>query len=140
MPTGTAAGPSIRRGTSVSRDAQRAAAELHGALFQPGIKLALFYCAADYDLPRLAQELHQRFGEVPLIGCTTAGEITPQGYLTGALTGVSIASGELDAAVRLMPLDPFESSAAARCVSELRPPAPAGHRAGRRIGGRRCAF
>lgn len=78
---------SIRKGTSQHRDPELAAAELHAALAQPGIKLAVFYCAADFDLPALAAALHRRFGDVNLIGCTTAGEITPQGYLTGIAIG-----------------------------------------------------
>lgn len=67
---------SIRKGTSQQRDPVRAAEELHAAIWQPDLKLAVFYCAADYDLPALAAALHQRFGDVNLVGCTTAGEIT----------------------------------------------------------------
>jgi len=82
----------IRKGVSTSTDPVVAAKELYDAVRQPGISFALFYSSPEYDLERLGSELRRRFGEVNLIGCTTAGEITPTGYLSGALTGVSIAS------------------------------------------------
>jgi hypothetical protein len=110
---------SIRKGTTQTRDPAKAAQELYDALYQPDIKFAVFYCAADFDLPTLASELHQRFGDVNLIGCTTAGEITPQGYLAGALTGVSIASPQMDAATQLIPLEPFDSVATGTSVNAL---------------------
>jgi len=110
---------SIRKGTTQARDPAVAARELHEALNQPDIKFAVFYCAADYDLPALAAELHKRFGDINLIGCTTAGEITPQGYLAGALTGVSIASPNMDSATKLIPLEPFDSGATGNSVESL---------------------
>jgi hypothetical protein len=82
----------IRKGVSQARDPVMAARELHDAIYQPNCSFAVFYCSPEYDLDALAKALHARFGDTPLIGCTTAGEITPVGYLRGALTGVSIAS------------------------------------------------
>ena len=110
---------SIRKGTSQSRDAAQAARELHAALDQPDIKFALFYCPADADLPALARELGQLFKGVDLIGCTTAGEITPLGYLDGALTGVSLASPNLDVASQLIQLEGFDSHATGNGVNAL---------------------
>ncbi|MDH3459757.1 MAG: FIST C-terminal domain-containing protein [Burkholderiaceae bacterium] len=110
---------SIRKGTSQSRDAVQAAQDLYDALDQPGIKLAVFYCASDFDLPALAEALRQRFKDINLIGCTTAGEITPQGYLAGALTGFSLASSELDVATQAIKLDPFDSVGTASNVTAL---------------------
>jgi len=106
----------IKKGTSVSRDPAQAAADLHRALDQPGIKLAVFYCPSDIDLPALAQALQARFGDVNLIGCTTAGEITPLGYLAGAVTGFSLSGDDIDASTQLIKLDPFDSTA---CTSEV---------------------
>ena len=83
---------SIRKGVSQSKDPATAALELHQAISQDDCTFALFYCSPDYDLEKLGSELRRRFEGVNLIGCTTAGEITPAGYLNGSLTGVSIAS------------------------------------------------
>jgi hypothetical protein len=110
---------SIRKGTTQRRDPEEAAEQLHAAIWQPGIGLAVFYCAADFDLPALAAALHRRFGDVNLVGCTTAGEITPQGYLAGSLTGFSLAAPGLDVATALLPLRPFDAAATAAAVGGL---------------------
>ncbi|MCA8977218.1 MAG: FIST domain containing protein, partial [Planctomycetes bacterium] len=89
----------IRRGVSTSPDPAIAARELFEALNQPGIELALFYCSPTYDREALGTELARHFGDLRLIGCTTAGEITPAGYLDGSLTGVSIAGTDFRVAI-----------------------------------------
>ena len=110
---------SIRKGTSQSRDPATAVRELFELLNQPDIKQAIFYCAHDFDLLGLARELHARFKDINLIGCTTAGEITPMGYLSGSLTGVSIASPDMDAATQLIPLEGFDSTITGEQVGQL---------------------
>ena len=110
---------SVRKGVSQHPDARIAASELFAALNQPDIKLAMFYCSPDYDLSALADALQQQFGNIPLIGCTTAGEITPNGYLSGSLTGFSLASSELDIATDVIPLDQLDSTATGVVVSNL---------------------
>lgn len=56
----------------------------------------IFYCSPTYDRAELAAALCAELGaDAPLIGCTTAGEITPQGYLEGSLTGVSVSGDDL---------------------------------------------
>ncbi len=113
------AGLSLRTGTSQQRDPVLAAQELFASINQPDIKLAVFYCAADFDLPALARALRERFADVNLIGCTTAGEITPQGYLDGALTGFSLAADEMIVATRCFGLDPFDSVQTVAQVTSL---------------------
>ena len=110
---------SIRKGSTRSRDPVAAAQALFAALHQPDIKFAVFYCASDFDLPALAAALRERFRDIPLIGCTTAGEIAPEGYLAGALTGVSIASPTMDAATCLLPLEAFDTVATGQAVGQL---------------------
>ena len=85
---------SIRRGYSLSRDPAEAVRELHEGIAQPEMGLAVFFCSASYDLDVLAAELGRRFAGVEIIGCTTAGEITPVGYRDGAITGFSIAAAD----------------------------------------------
>lgn len=69
-------------------DAQQAAQALALQLCQPGIGLVLFFCSPDYDLPELAAALKESLGEIPLVGCTTAGEITPQGYSKHCISAI----------------------------------------------------
>ncbi len=81
----------IRKGASTSRDPEVAARELHAAIASDDAAVSVFYCSSDYDVVALGAALAELFGpDAPLIGCTTAGEITPLGYLDGAITGVSI--------------------------------------------------
>lgn len=82
----------VRRAVSHATDPVAAVAELHAGLDQPDVSLAVAYFAPELDRAVLAAELRRRFGSMPLIGCTTAGEITPEGYLAGTLTGFSVAS------------------------------------------------
>ncbi|MCW7540146.1 FIST C-terminal domain-containing protein [Aquabacterium sp. A7-Y] len=92
--------PSILRGMSMQRDPQRAAAELFDQIWQPGLALAVVFCSPGYDRERLAQALRERFGDTPLIGCTTGAEIGPRGYGTDTLTGFSLSSREFSVSVR----------------------------------------
>ena len=110
---------SVRTGASTSADPEVAARELFEALDQPHIKLAVFFCATTYDLPALSTALNARFGGIPLIGGTTAGEISPLGYLDGTITGFSLAGDEVDVATLGIPLDPFDTARTAEAVQSL---------------------
>lgn len=48
----------------------------------------LFFCSAEYDLDALGQALERHFGGVPLCGCTTAGELTTEGYARGGVVAI----------------------------------------------------
>ena len=99
----------LKKGASTATDPRVAARELHDAIYDPDAALTIIYCAPTYDLDQLGAELHRHFGDAPMIGATTAGEITPVGYLDGALTGVSIGGSGLQAeTVRIDNLDEFE--------------------------------
>lgn len=82
----------IRRAATTAADPRTAARELHAGLAADALALAIVYCSPRYDLAALGAALAEVFGaDAPVIGCTTAGEITPAGYLEGAVTGVSLA-------------------------------------------------
>ena len=96
--------PCILRGMSTSQDPAQAADELHEAIYQSDAALSIFFCSPRYDLAALAEALHRRFQDTPLIGCTTAGEITPRGYMDCSITGTSLPSSDFTAASRLCEL------------------------------------
>lgn len=52
----------------------------------------VFYCSADYRLDLLSGELNKLFDDVRLVGCTSAGEITPLGYRKNAIAAFSLPS------------------------------------------------
>jgi hypothetical protein len=53
------------------------------ALIHDDAKLLIVFCSVTGDLPALIGQVHARSGGVPLIGCTTAGEIAPKGPRDG---------------------------------------------------------
>lgn len=83
----------ILMGQSFSTEAGQAVQEFHAAVTQPGTELVLFFCSSEYDLDVLAAEMNRLFDGVQVVGCTTAGEIGPAGYLSHSLSGASFAAG-----------------------------------------------
>lgn len=79
-----------RRGHSLATDSRRAVAELGAQLHQPDLELVLFFCSPSHDLDVVGRAMAEAFPGVLTLGCTTAGEITPIGYRTGSLTGLSL--------------------------------------------------
>ena len=75
----------ITRAVSYALDTQQAAQELAAQLADPEIGFVLFFCSAEFDLARLSVAIEQSQPEVTVVGCTTAGEITPFGYARGCI-------------------------------------------------------
>ncbi len=82
----------MHRGHSDAAEARVAVAELGEQVAQPDLALLLFFCSSNYDLDALADEMNRRFVGVPVVGCTTAGEIGPAGYLNHSLVGVGFSA------------------------------------------------
>lgn len=73
---------------SMATGAQEVAQELARQLLHPHLGFVLFFCSAEYDLQALGAALQQSFGGIRVVGCTSAGEITPDGYGRGCVTAV----------------------------------------------------
>ena len=83
---------SIRRAQSCADDPREAVREFRAAVDQPHMSLVVFFCSSDYDLNAIAGEMKRLFADVPVVGCTTAGEIGPAGYTEHSLAGASFAA------------------------------------------------
>lgn len=92
----------VKRGYSNAKDEAEVVAEFVGMVDQPDATIVVFFASSGYDLKKLENELQGRFRS-SVIGCTTAGEITPMGYSQGSITGFSLASDELDVFPFLIP-------------------------------------
>lgn len=92
----------IRRAQSRAVDARAAVREFHDGVAQPDIALVIFFCSAEYDLEALADEMRLLFGEVPVVGCTTAGEIGPIGYIDHSISGASFPAEDFTATCGLV--------------------------------------
>jgi len=73
---------------SHAEDPHQAVAELADKLRQPGIGFILFFCAAEYPLAEVARALGQQLSDIPMAGCTSAGEISEQGYCVHSITAL----------------------------------------------------
>jgi hypothetical protein len=92
----------IRRAISHARDADAAAHELFGALGLAEPCLVLLFVSPEHDLDRLARAVTRRFGDIPVVGCTTAGEIGAEGYEEGTIVGIALGAPDFAAAVQLV--------------------------------------
>jgi len=78
----------VRTAMSESRSAETVAQDLARQLMHPHLGFVLFFCSAEYDLEALGDALEQYFGGVRLVGCTSAGEITAQGYSRSCVSAI----------------------------------------------------
>lgn len=111
----------VRRGASVSSDPVRAVQEVYRAIHQAGASLVILFVSSKYDLNAIESALQGVF-RCPVIGCTTAGEITSNaGYMEGTLVGVSLDSPQLFARPKLIsPLTSFGLPQGEDLARELR--------------------
>lgn len=114
----TASAP-LPRAVSDAADPHTAAQELRSAL-GADLELAVVFCSPRYPRDALAAALAESFGDTPVIGCTTAGEITPAGYTDGSLTGIGFPSADFSIATqRIDGLSAFEVSDSPRIMRAL---------------------
>ncbi|WP_282038584.1 nitric oxide-sensing protein NosP [Halomonas alimentaria] len=130
-PTAFTGAPPLCSAVSRHADPAAAVAELGEALRHPALGFVLFFCSADYPLEDLSRAITHTFGRLPVVGCTTAGEISPTGYERGCIVAIGFARGAFAVATALVAdLDRFDLLAAQRLVDGLlercRPEAPAG--------------
>jgi hypothetical protein len=92
----------IRRAATTAKDPDQAAAELFAMLDQPDLSLVLVFVSPSYDLPAVAEALRRVFPDVPLAGCSSAGEITPEGYVSGGISALSLAGPDFAVACELI--------------------------------------
>lgn len=92
----------IKTGASRQSDAILASRELQQQLMAPDLACIMFFCSAQYDLEKLGDALSSDFGNVPLYGCTSAGEITPQGYEQKSIVAIAFHNSHFCADAQLV--------------------------------------
>jgi hypothetical protein len=118
--TGTLIRPAIKRFQTCESEARAAVRAFHAGVHQPDAALVIFFCSNEYDLDALAEEMRACFKDVPVVGCTTAGEIGPAGYRTLSLTGASLPASQFEiVAGRIDRLQQFERAAGRDFAKDL---------------------
>jgi hypothetical protein len=108
----------VRTGVSIYKDHREAVKELAGQIFQPDAALVVVFVSSHYNLDELGPLLKNAFRDCPVIGCTTAGEITPNGYSDNSITGFSLSAKHTQ--VKTYAVDSLENvnSLSVRAMSE----------------------
>ncbi|GBG12526.1 uncharacterized protein NMK_0057 [Novimethylophilus kurashikiensis] len=110
----------IRKAQSQDLDPRQAVRAFHAAVSSPKMALVVFFCSSHYDLDVIAAEINACFHGVPVIGCTTAGEIGPSGYRQHSISGFSLPADDFSVALgHVESLDSFNPAAANAIVSRL---------------------
>lgn len=121
--------PLIRRAVVAGGTPAAIAADLRRQLDMPNLCLVVIFTSFNGDLEGLATALTTAFGPVPVVGCTTAGEIGAHGYTMGTVMAVGLAAPDFAASAVLLrdlsTLDLRASSGAVRqTLQEIRAAAP----------------
>jgi len=109
----------VKTGISQQTNPKKAAQELYDAIYQADASFAVFYCSSNYNLPILEKALAEKFTDIPLIGCTTAGEIGPNGLSDDSLTGFTISSSKVTVSTTLISNEGFNSDTASNAYNKL---------------------
>jgi hypothetical protein len=97
---GASSEPGVRRGVVTERAPERAAGALADRLGTRDIALVVAFGSWRYPPHTLAAALADAFGSVPVIGCTSAGEIGG-GCHDGALVGIALPASSFQVGVAL---------------------------------------
>lgn len=92
----------VRRGISRSTDPEMVAYELDKAFGSQDLAFILIFASASCDKEKLAQKLSHTFNDVPIVGCTTAGEIGDTGYNQGSVVGLGFPSSHFAIRIHLL--------------------------------------
>ena len=111
----------IIRAVSHRSDAKEAVAELAQSFKGQPIRHVLFFCSAQYELSALEQSVNQHFEGLNVSGCTTAGEISPDGYSRGSITAIGFPETDFGISVGCVnELASFTPSDARNLIDQLK--------------------
>jgi hypothetical protein len=92
----------VRRGYSEDINARTAVSEMREQLWQEGLELVVLFIAPTYYRGAIENAIAIEFAGIDVIGCTTAGEITGEGYKDGTISGISFDSQHFKAKIALI--------------------------------------
>lgn len=105
-----------------AEDPVAAVAELRAAIGEVELAGALLFCSHTYPRDALAQALNTGLPGLPLIGCTSAGEVSDRGYDSDSLVFIGFPAQDFSiAALRFDALDHLTAKARSARSASLSP-------------------
>ena len=102
-------------------EAAAAAAEIARQLPADGLAMILVFVSPSYDPHQFSAELGKVFGAIPVFGCTTAGELAPDGWGDNSIVALGFSALDFTVVARpLLDLANFRIEDGRRIGSELR--------------------
>ena len=106
--------------SSHSADPATAVAEVAAGVRGRALAGGLLFCSHSYPREPLAAALAAQLGDIPLIGCTSAGELTHRGYDEGSLVFIGFPAQDFRMAVHCFDdLDNFQPQAGREAIRAL---------------------
>jgi hypothetical protein len=116
---GGASGVAVAKSKAATVD--EAVAELATQLPSEELALILVFLSPSYDPHHFIAEITRRFDDAPVCGCTTAGELAPDGWDENSVVALAFSSADFSAVVRpILNLDSFRVEDGRRIGGELR--------------------
>ena len=112
--------PVVRAAASDLDDPVRAIESIFRELDPPSLTGMILFCSSRYDLDRLAEAIADRSEGLTVIGCTSSGEIAPDGLAEGTITAIGFPASDFTmGALRFDDLDHFDPAHAQQVVRAL---------------------
>lgn len=90
--------PSICTAVSTNVNSIQAVDAVLSSIHAQECEISLLFCSVRHDLARISTHLVARWGDACIVGCTSAAEITPDGYLHGSITAIGFGRRHFHAA------------------------------------------
>lgn len=101
-------------------DPEHAIRDLFSQLDVPELSGIILFCSSRYPLDALSAAIAMRSDGVTIVGCTSSGEITPQGLDEGTITAIGFPADDFRlSAYCFEDLDQFDASHAQQAVRSL---------------------
>ncbi|WP_052134288.1 FIST N-terminal domain-containing protein [Sphingomonas sp. 37zxx] len=112
--------PVVRSAWTSDPDPDAAAQAIFAALDPQSLAGVILFCSSRYPVEPLAQAILQRCDGVTVIGCTSSGEITADGFVEGSIVAIGFPASDFSlCATRFDALDDLEASQAQAAVRSL---------------------
>jgi hypothetical protein len=112
----------IKTITAISKatDPLIASQELYQQLNRENICFVLFYCSSTYALDTLSQTMEDTFTNIDIVGCTTAGEFSSQGYSQHSIVAIGFSSKYFAISATLIEsMEKFDTMDAQSTINQL---------------------